>query len=177
MAFQLDFTKLPAEIVLDQINNDNSSSLTTAQVSFGIPTAATGTSPVRDTDLTVSAVPNQGYTGDVIVHYNRVDMATIPGTRSTTFPKGTATKISDLIPQINAAYQLNLQPEDYKDADLPTFSGAPNEKHDFQLSAGEDSLCFKNSVTLTVHADDIPLASVITNQTLNGLVYTQPASN
>lgn len=176
MAFVLDFTKAPEQIVLDQINNDNSSALTLTQVSFGLPTAATGTSPARDTDCTVSSIANEGYSGSVVVHYNRVDISTVPGSRSKIFPKGSAVNISDLVPQINAAYQINLTSADYTDAALPTFTGEPNEEHDFQLTISSDSLPFKNSVTLTVKANDIPLSSVITTATLNGLVYTQPSS-
>lgn len=175
MAFVLDFTKAPEQILLDQINNDNSSALTLQQVSFGLPTTTTGTSPARDTQVTVSAVANEGYSGSVVVEYNRVNISTVPGARSTVFPKGSAVNISDLIPQINAAYQINLTTADYTDGPLPTFTGAPNEEHTFQLVISSDSLPFENSVTLTVKANDIPLSSVITTSTLNGLVYTQPA--
>jgi hypothetical protein len=176
MAFVSDFTKAPEQIVLDQINNDNSSSLTLTQVSFGLPTASTGTSPARDTTLTVNSVADEGYSGSVVVMYNRVDISTVPGTRSTVFPKGSSVNISDLIPQINAAYQINLTSADYTDGPLPTFTGTPNEEHTFQLVINADSLPFENSVTLTVKANDIPLSSVITTTTLNGLVYTQPSS-
>lgn len=174
MAFVLDFTKAPEQIVLDQINNDNTSALTLQQVSFGLPTVVSGTSPVRDTQVTVSAVANEGYSGSVVVQYNRVNISTVPGSRSTVFPKGSAVNISDLIPQINTAYQINLTAADYTDAALPTFSGTPNEEHTFQLVISSDSLPFENSVTLTVKANDIPLSTVITTATLNGLVYTQP---
>jgi hypothetical protein len=176
MAFVSDFTKLPQQIVIDLINNDNSTALTPDLLTFGLPTAATGDNPTRNTELSLTAKAGSGYKGSVTVKYNRVDLSTVPGARSVVFPKGDATKIADLIPEINAAYQLNLQPEDFVDGDLPAFAGQPNEQHDFQLAAGADSLCFINSVTLTVHADDIDLASVITTQELNGLVYTQPAA-
>jgi hypothetical protein len=175
MAFVLDFTKAPEQILLDQINNDNSSALTLTQVSFGLPTTVGGASPARDTQVTVSAVAGEGYSGSVVVEYNRVNISTVPGARSTIFPKGSAVNISDLIPQINAAYQINLTTADYTDGPLPTFTGTPNEEHTFQLVMNSDSLPFENSVTLTVKANDIPLSSVITTATLNGLVYTQPA--
>lgn len=178
MAFTNDFTKLPRQILVDQINNDNTvnnAALTPAMLTFGVPAAATGASPARNTDLTLTAVAGSGYTGSVTVHYNRVDISTVPGTRSTTFPKGTAANISDLVPSINAAYGINLQAEDYVDGALPTFTGTPNETHDFNLVAAANSLIWINQVTLTVHGNDIPLDQVVTNQTLNGLTYTQPA--
>ena len=171
-----DFTKDPKQIVLDLINNDNTSSLTLDLLDFGLPTVTTGASPARDTTLTLTAKTGSGYTGSQTVLYNRVDLATIPGARSTVFQKGDATQISQLIPEINTAYSINLTAADYVDGALPTFTGAPNEQHDFQVVASEDSYVYKNSVTLTVKADDIPLSSVITNTTLNGLTYVQPGA-
>jgi hypothetical protein len=175
MAFVSDFTKDPKQILLDLINDQNSSSLQVAMLTFGLPTAATGSSPARDTDLILTAVQGSGYTGSVTVSYNRVDMATIPGVRATVFQKGDATKISDLIPEINTAYQLALTTDDYVDGALPTFTGTPNEQHDFNVVAGADSIPYRGTMILQVKADDIPLSSVITTTTLNGLTYTQPA--
>jgi hypothetical protein len=178
MAFQDDFTKLPKDILVARINNDNvvnNAALTSAMLTFGLPTAATGGTATRNTDLSLTAVAGSGYTGSVTVHYNRVDLSTVPGSRSTVFPLGSASKISDLIPTINAAYVINMQPEDYVDGPLPTFTGQPNETHDFSLTANADSFVWINTLTLTVHGNDVPLSSVVTNQTLNGLTYTQPA--
>lgn len=178
MAFQDDFTKLPQQIIVDRINNDNAvngAALTPALLDFGLPTAAGGASPARNTDLTLTAKSGSGYSGSVTVHYNRVDLSTVPGTRSTTFPKGDAVKVSDMISEINAAYGINLQSGDYVDGNLPTFTGTPNEEYEFQLTADADALCWFGSVMLTVKSEDIALSSVITEQTLGGLVYTQPA--
>lgn len=175
MAFQLDFTKNPNQILLDQINNDNTSALTLAQISYGLPTAATGPTPPADTTITVISADGSGFTGSVNINYNRVDLSTIPGTRSTTFTLGDAVNVSDLIPEINTAYQINLTASDYEDAVLPTFTGTPDEMHDFQVAANADSVVYEGTVTLTVQGNDIPLSSVITTQTLTGLVYVQPA--
>ena len=177
-----DFTKSAQQIIIDLVNNDNTLALVPASVTFGVPTAATvGGSIVRDTDLTLTAVEGSGYTGSATIHYNRVDLSVVPGTRSTTFPKGDATHVSDLLPEINAAYGINMsntadaQHPDFVEAALPTFTGTPNEEHTFQFTADANSLVWENSVTLTVHADDIPLSTAITNATLNGLTYVQPA--
>lgn len=177
-----DFTKSAQQIIIDLVNNDNSLALTTAKVTFGAPTAATvGGSVTRDTDLTLTAVAGSGYSGAATIHYNRVDLASVPGARSTVFPIGTAVNISDLIAEINAAYGINLSNtadtahKDYVDGPLPTFTGTANEQHQFQLAADADSLVWENSVQLTVQANDIPLSTAITNPTLNGLTYVQPA--
>jgi hypothetical protein len=176
MAWQLDFTKDPDQVLLDQINHDNASALTLALISFGIPTAMTGTNPNPDTQITVSSQAGSGYTGSVVVNYNRVDLSTIPGARSTVYALGNAANISDMIPEVNAAYQINLTAADYTDGPLPTFTGGiPNEEHNFQIAATADSVVYEGVMTLTLRSNDIPLSSVITSPTLTGLVYVQPS--
>lgn len=175
MAFQLDFTKAPDQVLLDQINHDNTSTLTLAQISYGIPTVATGTNPNPDTEITVSAQAGSGYSGNVIVGYNRVQLSTIPGARATVFPIGAAANISDIVPAVNTAYQINLTSADYTDGPLPVFTGTPNEEHAFQIAATADSVVYEGVMSLTVQANDIPLSTVITTTSLTGLVYTQPA--
>lgn len=171
MAWQLDFTKAPNQILLDQINHDNASSLTLTLIQFGLPTAATGTNPNPNTSTTVTAKAGSGYSGSVVVGYNRVDLSTIPGARNTVYSLGNAVNISDLVPEVNTAYAINLTTDDYTDGPLPTFTGTANEEHAFQIAATADSLVYQGVMSLTVKANDIPLSSVITTTTLTGLTY------
>lgn len=167
-----DFTKVSAEILVDLINEDNPGhGFTTGILQFGLPVAPAGGSPARNTELVVSAAADSGYSGSVTVLYNRVDMAEIPGLNNKIFPAGNAVNVSDLIPEINARYHINLQPSDYVDAALPPFTGEPNEDLNFQVTANSDSLVWFGNVILTITANDIPLNTVITTTTLNGLNY------
>lgn len=166
-----DFTKLPVEICLELIKQTNvtASALTTAMLTYGLPTVDTGE---RNSIVTITAVPGSGYKGSVDMHYNRVDIATVPGVRSKTFPVGDATKLSDLIPEINLAYAINLGPEDYDDVDFVAFPGIePNETQDVPLSVNIDSLVFIGTLTIKVASEDIMLSSVIVNNVMNGLTY------
>lgn len=168
-----DFTKSDVQILLDQINEDNTSSLTPALVTFGAVATDAG---VRNSKITVTSQAGSGYTGSVEVFYNRVDLATVPGARSTTFQVGDATNLSDLIDEINTAYQLNLTANDFVDVAIPAFPGEePHETQTINLTAKATSLIFRGELVLTVNANDIPLSSVVTTTTLNGLTYTQPA--
>lgn len=167
-----DFTQSSKKILVDLINEDNPGhGFTEAILEFGLPTAAPGGSPARNTQVTVSAAADSGYSGSVDVLYNRVDMALIPGTNPTVFPAGNATNVSDLIPEINARYHINLGATDYVDAALPPFTGEPNEDLQFQVTASSDSLVWFGNLILIVTANDIPLNTVITTTTLNGLNY------
>ena len=169
-----DFTKADVQILLDQINEDNVSSLTPALVSFGAVAIDGG--GVRNTNITATAEVGSGYTGNVQFKYDRVDLATIPGARSTTFQQGNAVNIADLIDEINTAYQLNLTSADFTDAAIPAFPGVePNETQEVDVVAKATSKIFLGTLTLTIAANDVPLSSVITTTTLNGLTYNQPA--
>jgi hypothetical protein len=178
-----NFTEASEQIVIDLINNDNSSALTEALITFGLPTTTTGTSPARNTQVTITAVAGSGYTGSVTVQYNRVDLSTLPTINTsaqTVFSLGDAVNISDLIDEINTAFGINLsnantQNPDFVDGPLPTFTGGiANEEHPFNVVADENSLVWINQMTLTVQANDIALSTVVTNLVLNGLTYLAP---
>lgn len=167
-----DFTKLPKQIVVDLINYDNDTLLSPDLITFGTPNVISG---VYNTSLLVTAVPDSHYEGSVTIQYNRIDIGTVPGVRSTSFPIGTATKISDLIPAINAAYQINLTADDYIDEVLPQFTtNDPNEVQTFELYTNPNSLVFIRDVTFNLIRNKILLSSVIVNRQLNGLRYIQP---
>lgn len=169
-----DFTKLPVEILIDLINFSNGTTLPYDLITFGDPVALAEDAS-NNTSVVATAKPEAFYTGSVTLNYNRVDLENVPGVRSTLFEIGEATTIADLIPQINAAYQLNLQPEDFVDAALPVLvEPISNQEATFDLVAGPNSLIFRNQVTLSVFRADVALSSVITNQNLNGLIYRQP---
>lgn len=168
-----DFTKLPVEILIDLINFSNGTALPPDMLTFGEPTELTV--GAHNTTVVGTAKPGAYYTGSVTLTYNRVDLETIPGVRSTTFEIGNATTIADLVEKINAAYQLNLQPEDFVDAELPTLSDpVSNQEMPFDLVAGPKSLIYRNKVTLNVYRADVALSSVIVNTVLSGLIYRQP---
>lgn len=173
MAFVSDFTKEDKQIIIDLVNAKVPGlALTPELVTFGLPTvqAVNG----RNTKLTITAVPGSGYKNFKDLEYNRVDLAVIPGARSKEFPAGDAELISELIPEINAAYGLNLSANDFVDGPLPVFVGEPNEKKDFVLTANADSLVYRGTLTLTLVAEDLDLAVLISDPVLDGLEYTQP---
>lgn len=175
-----DLTKLPKQVMIDLINTDNGSSLTDTLLDFGLPTAATGQSPARNTELTVSAKAGSGYTGSVVVTYNRLGLTTdilTPSGKDATFIAGDALKIKDIIPELNALLNINLTDDDYIDGDLPTFvGGIPNETLDVVVVANANSLCYTGSLTFHLKSDEIELSSVITITQLNGLTYVPPVA-
>lgn len=171
MAIALDFNQPAGQILLDQINYDNNAAITSEYVTFGTPTT-NATGAARNTTLTITAVAGSNFTGSVDWQYNRVDISVVPGIRSTliTVPVG-AVNISDLLNNINLAYGIQLTAADIVDGVLPTFTGLPNEKHDFTLQIATGALVYYNYVTLTAFQDGTSYAEVVTADGSNVVTY------
>jgi hypothetical protein len=172
MAFQ-DFTKSSDNILMQLIKQDNpvtASSLDETKVVFGVPSIVSN----GDRNSTIKATPIDGIgiKGTVDVLYNRIDIGTIPGARSKEFVKGDATKLSDIVPQLNERYKINLQEGDYTDVDLTAFDPSkPNQSQDVQLIVVTENKCFINRLVFQVVSGDIDLSELIVNNVLNGLTY------
>lgn len=95
--------------------------------------------------------------------------------RNLEFPVGNATKIADIVPEINSRFGINLTAADFIDGDLPAFVGTANEVHDVQVIANADSLCYRGSFTFQLKAEDVLLSTVIVEKVMNGLQYAPPA--
>lgn len=171
-----DFTKLPKAIVFDLIAFDNPSKpINATVVDLGVATIATGASPPANTELEVTSKAGSGYTGAVVVHYNRLAIqgfiaaAGIVG--DLILPVGDAVKYADLLPEINTALGIQIPLEDIVDGDIGTWAGTPNETKVIQIHTNADSYVYTGTLTLTVMAEDIALDQVITVTTLSGLNY------
>lgn len=178
-----NLTLPPQEVICALINRTNTAvgaALTPALVTFGLPSQSSG--GTFNTDLTVTAIDGSGYVGIVPINYNRVHLQTeiadpyaASGVgRNLDFNIGSAIKIADMVPQINARFGINLTPADFIDGDLPTFVGGANETHDVQVIANADSLCYRGSFTFHLKAEDIELSTVIVETVMNGLTYAPP---
>jgi hypothetical protein len=162
MAIALDFNQPAVDILLDQLNYDNNAGITPQLVVFQNP-SANATGAQRNTTVQITSVEGSGFTGSVDWQYNRVDISVVPGIRSTliSVPNG-ATLISQLLPNINLAYGIQLTAEDIVDGPIPTFIGLPNEKHNFTLVIAATALVYYNSVVLTAFIDGTAYSEVVT---------------
>lgn len=169
-----DFSKMPDQIVLDLINEENSSSLTLELVEFGKPFIASMAE--ANTELEVTAKDGSGYKGSVTVAYNRLDVqgfVPIMVGSGLVLPVGDAVKFSDLIPEINVALGINLTEGDYVDGDIGEWAGTLNETKEIVIPMHAESYVFTGGLTLTLVTDDILLSEVIVNHILNGLNYPE----
>lgn len=162
-----DFTKTPLQVIVDQINLTNGSSLTTSDLIISAPYAIVNGD--KEVGITITATPESNYEGVRNIAYDRVFLSDIPKLRTTAFPRGSAVTAKDLVPQLNFAYKLDLQPEDYYDDPIPPFeTNSPSETATFTFRTKPSSYLFRGSIILTLTGEETVLTNIITNTVLNG---------
>ena len=167
-----DLKKLPKQIIVDLINYDNDTSLEVELLTFAKPVV---TNSKFNTSLVISSVPDAHYVGSVTLKYDRIDIRTVVGDKSVNIPIGNATKLSELIPKINAHFGINLTPDDYINSDLPTLDSNVDEIKSFNITMHPHSLIYLKDLNLYAVKSELLLSSVITRRILNGLKYIEPA--
>jgi hypothetical protein len=142
-----NFLQTPEKIVLDLINAKNGTTFLLDATRFGEASAVTG--QTRNTSIPVWFNGKTGATPDLVVKYDRADLASIVGTASREFYKGNLTQLSQLITQINTRYGLRLTVDDYVQATLP----APGQP--FNLTAKPGSKVWRGVCALALQAPDV----------------------
>jgi hypothetical protein len=153
MALTLDFTQDALSVLLAAINYTNGTTITPDQISVqqvaALPsTDISGMNTIAFISSTPDATVFEGREG---FKYNRTDISTVPGSRTTAFNLGSAIYLSDLLPQINSAWSLNLTAADIQDGILPGIpSGAQSVSLMMEMASG--SLLWINEVEISILA-------------------------
>jgi hypothetical protein len=172
-----DISMLSKDQVLELLNMSVAADghvFTNANVEFGTPVAATGVDPVRNTELIITGIPNNGFKNQATIFYDRIDLAefgTIPNIVPVIQIVGEVT-LEKIIDYFNTLYGSNLQADDIRgDEPLPTnIEGGVS----FFLRAAAGSYAYRGNIELTIQPADIDLDVAITEKYLNGLVLNQP---
>ncbi|WP_233875218.1 DUF7941 domain-family protein [Paraburkholderia adhaesiva] len=145
----LDFSQPAEEVLLAQINHDNATLITPDQVRMGYVGALPQIdSDGRNTTVYVSAAQGANLEGAGYFNYHRIDISTVPGTRSTLFTLVAQKKLSDLLPDINARFSLNLTRADIVDARLPSVAAGQTLNASLTMSAR--ALLWTGTLALTL---------------------------
>ncbi len=153
MSATLDFTQPAASVLLALINYYNNTTITPDQISV----QQVASLPVTDTSgmntvAFISSTPGAtSFEGREPFKYNRIDISTVPGSRTTSFSASGVLYLSALLPQINNAWSLNLTAADINDGVLPSIpEGATSVSLIMEIAPG--SLLWTNQVTITLTA-------------------------
>lgn len=173
----IDYTQPEIKCLIDLIRQDNGNkSLTAAQVTFGTPSVYTPIPGVtRNTIIVGQATAISGMEGNQSFYYNRIPLIDFinPLSMSTLFEIDGETKLSDLLPAINARFNINLSASKIYDLSLPSFAG--NDTPSVQLKVTPDSMVYLGQITLTIKATNPDLADYLPVTELQGLTYEPPA--
>lgn len=165
-----DFTKSPKLLLVELINSDNLINLTPKYVVFGLPSDNPIEGIDRNTTITVSGTPDSTYIGSRELYYDRVPIDGFVGTTEISISRGEATKVSDIIDEINAALNINLTAADYHNDDLPPPGNDPEEPVDFSIRVTPESLVYRGSLDIKLESGLINLENIITVRALSGFI-------
>ena len=146
-----DLTQSGPTLLLGLINAANpnlpNGPLTAGNVTLGAPSSNVG---ANNTQVTVTGVTGQGYSGTETFTYNRLDIgAMFTGWGKTATLTGGAAfhQTTDLLAPLNAAYDLDLQPSDVVNE---TLTGTVPYSYTLKMAA--DSLTYLNQVNVQIDA-------------------------
>lgn len=112
----IDTSNKGALLLLSKVNSIFRTNLKTTDVNLSLPLNNINISqPARNTTVTLTYRINTTSHGRKTISYDRLHVSKIP---PITITKGTATKISDLLEQINSKYNLSLTIHDIIDRDI-----------------------------------------------------------
>lgn len=177
MATQLppitDLTKAPQQILVDLINADNGTQLTPDMLVFGTPVllpATTTPPPPKNTQLQLQASATSGLRGSQVVFYDRIDISSIINDPTFNFGSDGISTWADLLPALNAHYNINLTVADITDAPVLNPSYGAIQMQSFAISPS--ALIYHGSATVPIIGnvnDGIDLSTVIKDQYLDSL--------
>jgi len=169
---QINLEKGAAKNVIDLINATNGSALTSAEIALGQPAEWTDPEGIntRNTSLTISAVPDSGYTGTVEVRYHRLDLASLASGKTLSYTKSDTSTLQTLLESV--ATQLGVVEEAVKlDVDAMPVVPEGNESVTINIVSRTDSLLYVGMAPVTVYPMppvDINVNDEITTQDLDG---------
>lgn len=112
------------EVLLEAIKKKYHYSLDKDDVGFSDPERVTVPNPTHNTIIYIGPKATSGYYGIKKIYYNRIHVSELGRIR---VAKGTATKVSELLPSINLKYGIQVKNEDIFDEVLPDITPPQTE--------------------------------------------------
>lgn len=176
-----DISMISKDQVLALLNQSAGLSLTWEQISFDVPAINSNPAIVSNTELVVTGKPDFGYKGTASIYYNRIDLNDFVAIARNPFViqvdvdpvTGTLT-LQDIINGFNVYFGAALQIDDLADTYVLPTNWADGES--FTMDANEWSYAYRGSVSFIVRPLDVDIDTAIENNTLDGLVLTEPTA-
>lgn len=159
----------PLDAILAAIKAQNGVDLVRAQYLFSNPIAVANPNG-NNTEITVTAnSPESPYTGSVTVNYRRLDLANLATLLPLPLKFSGITTVAQAATALNAMFGLNfVMADDLVAGDLNV---AVDGSGTLTLTAKANSLGWIGTVDLPFVLGNLPLATIITQPSLPGLLY------
>jgi hypothetical protein len=170
-----DLTQSGQALILALINEANPEMTPPASagnVTFGTPVDRSAQpGAITNTFMVATSIPQAGYSGNVTLSYNRINPSTLfalYGLNVLSMEQNDYAEQQDLLPAINAGFNLNMQP-----SDLATPAAALDLSAypvNLTLTMAPASLTYFGSFDVKLIAKQLALNSVIQITSLDGLI-------
>jgi lysophospholipase L1-like esterase len=137
-------------VLLAALNQALGKNFTLAEFTFSDPVAITIPTPTRNTMIKLAPLAASGYYGVRKVYYNRIHVSELG---QIVVSRGAATRVSDLLPQINEKYGVYIQPTDIYDGLLPAVVPGETEVQ-ITLNFRPSSIIFYGGVQIILGSND-----------------------
>lgn len=163
--------KDPKQAIIDAMSAQNNLTLVASQYTFGVPQVLDPAEGDLNSTIEVTAIyPTSPYDGAVTVKYHRLPLSDLNVLIPLIIKVNGITKISDLLPVLNAAHGFNFTTDDINEGDIALTNGYGTAT----LVAKAGSLGWIGSVDLQIAPGDILIQNYVTNRSLPGLIYPAP---
>ena len=115
MSMRINYSKPSRELLVDLLNYAHGYDLPYAMFTFGTPRTLSAPDQAefgRNTELKLSAAPGSGYEGDVVLHYNRIDLGRLFRNAVLVGVDENFNNSIEALALINAKYGLNIAPSE-----------------------------------------------------------------
>ncbi len=157
---------------IELVNQENSIELPVEKISLSNPTELVDDIDSKNTQVTISAIPNSGLLGSVSVKYNRMNLNEFQifgGEDPIVLYMGSASTFNDLVAQFNTQFGANISIG--VDIVNKSINTPVDEPQSILFESLPNSLAWIGSIGLEYALSTIPLASIIETTNVPGLVY------
>lgn len=173
----LDLTKHGEQLVFDLLNaanpNQKHGPFATTNVTLGAPTPLSGHVSGNNSSLVVTGTVGAGYSGARTITYSRLDLTAVLLAKGVTgtlsFPNSSYKTSTDLLPLINTTYNMNLQPTDVVQENLPADDDVTGVVS-YTLKASANCLTYTGQLGIALQPASIDLGRAFKGNILNGFV-------
>lgn len=172
-----DISMASKDQVLALINLEANLSLTWEQVEFGVPVVASGETPERNTELTITGIPNHGYKGTATIYYDRIDLEEFKNVteKELILQIDGAPTLEKIRDSFNTFFGSALSAEDLADDHVVPVEADIQDGYLFTLKAAAWSYAYRGDIEITIRPLDVDINLAITDKMMNGLVLNTPA--